>query len=364
MVGEDQSERERESFFFFLVVLFVLFSFIACLCEIKKKQRRVRPQSQKDNQTKKRTKTMAGGGRFSMSTSAETTLNQPFAVEFIKLFAGALFWEVQFVLSKFFLAVLPEGSDKERLFKRTAPSYCVSTVHACFLTWGGIKIVSALYNAPSNEQLILYESTDRSFVAFAEFISIAFISYVVYDSFHVMHQYPDLGGVDIVIHHVVFFIAGYFAYTYGAYPLMLGYLTICEASTPFLNLRWFIKSCKQMDYTLPIIDYIAQKVGMKYRGLPAGNRLEYYVSSVLFQYSFIFVRVILFSYGLIQLSLKFGKGEDKIIPTFVRVSILVLVLSALILNIVWVVKLRGMLKHYRAIWFDKPEDNRGQNRID
>ena len=50
---------------------------------------------------------------------------------------------------------------------------------------------------------------------------------------------------------------------------MLGYLTICEASTPFLNMRWFIKSIKEMEYTLPIVDYIAQKVGMKYRGLPA-----------------------------------------------------------------------------------------------
>ena len=105
---------------------------------------------------------------------------------------------------------------------------------------------------------------------------------------------------------------------------MLGYLTICEASTPFLNMRWFIKSCKEMEYTLPIVDYIAQKVGMKYRGLPAGNRLEYHISSV-FSYVFIFVRVIMFGHGILLLLPRFGKGEDKIIPSFVRGILLVLI---------------------------------------
>ena len=108
-------------------------------------------------------------------TSSNSFFSQPFMVEIIKLLAGVIFWEIQFVLSKFFLNVLPDNSEKEKLFKRTAPSYCVSTVHATFLTWGGVKIICALYNAPQNEQVILYESTDGSFVAFCEFISGVFV---------------------------------------------------------------------------------------------------------------------------------------------------------------------------------------------
>ena len=295
-------------------------------------------------------------------TSSNSFFSQPFMVEIIKLLAGVIFWEIQFVLSKFFLNVLPDNSEKEKLFKRTAPSYCVSTVHATFLTWGGVKIICALYNAPQNEQVILYESTDGSFVAFCEFISVAFLSYMIQDFFHVVHLFPELGGIDMVVHHVLFFVAGFSAYIYGGYPLMLGYLTICEASTPFLNMRWFIKSCKEMEYTLPIVDYIAQKVGMKYRGLPAGNRLEYHISSV-FSYVFIFVRVIMFGHGILLLLPRFGKGEDKIIPSFVRGILLVLIFGVFLLNLVWVVKMRGMLKYYRSKWFDKPEDNQ-QNRID
>jgi len=295
-------------------------------------------------------------------TSSDSFFAQPFMVEIIKLVAGVIFWEIQFVLSKFFLNVLPENSEKEKLFKRTAPSYCVSTVHATFLTWGGVKIICALYNAPQNEQVILYESTDGSFVAFCEFISVAFLSYMIQDFFHVVHLFPDLGGIDIVIHHMLFFVAGFSAYIYGGYPLMLGYLTICEGSTPFLNMRWFIKSCKEMEYTLPIVDYIAQTVGMKYRGLPAGNRLEYHISTV-FSYVFIFVRVIMFGHGILLLLPRFGKGEDKIIPSFVRGILLVLIFGGFTLNLIWVVKIRGMLKYYRAKWFDKPEDNQ-QNRID
>ena len=72
---------------------------------------------------------------------------------------------------------------------------------------------------------------------------------------------------------------------------MLGYLTICEASTPFLNMRWFIKSIRDGIHA-PDCGLHCAKVGMKYRGLPAGNRLEYHISTV-FSYVFIFVRVIM-----------------------------------------------------------------------
>ena len=47
-------------------------------------------------------------------TSSNSFFAQPFMVEIIKLVAGVIFWEIQFVLSKFFLNVLPENSEKEK----------------------------------------------------------------------------------------------------------------------------------------------------------------------------------------------------------------------------------------------------------
>jgi hypothetical protein len=71
----------------------------------------------------------------------------------------------------------------------------------------------------------------------------------------------------------------------------------------------------------------------------------------------------MFGHGILLLLPRFGKGEDKIIPSFVRGILLVLIFGGFLLNLVWVVKMRGMLKYYRSKWFDKPEDNQ-QNRID
>jgi len=264
-----------------------------------------------------------------------------------RILVGVFAWESQFQIARVFLCdKLPERDDKERAYKRAVSSYAVSFVHALFLTWAGWAIVFRLKGTSEAERLSLYANADESFVGFVEVVTIAFFSYILYDLLHVIEQYPNLGGVDILIHHSAFATASCLAYRYGAYPYMLGWLCTCETSTPILNVRFFIKSWKEMDYTLPYIDAIAKAFGMKVRGVVAGNWLEYYVSVVFF---WVFVGVRLFGYGgaFMALTRDLNSVEDNFIPYVVRVTLYALTLMGLILNLVWAYKIQGMVRHFR-----------------
>jgi hypothetical protein len=53
----------------------------------------------------------------------------------IKILVGWLFWEACFQIVRFLLAAMPSKTEKEKTFKKCAPSYIVSYVHAFFLSW-------------------------------------------------------------------------------------------------------------------------------------------------------------------------------------------------------------------------------------
>jgi hypothetical protein len=262
------------------------------------------------------------------------------------MFAGVALWEGQFQISKFYLRDLPENDEKARTYKRAAASYMVSFVHAFFLSWAGWRIVYHLHAGTVRERLALYGNEDASFIGFVEIVTIAFFSYVVYDLLHVIEQYPDLGGVDILVHHLGFFTASLLAYAYGAYPYMLGWLCTCECSTPFLNVRFFVKSWREMDHTLPYIDSIAKTLGMKTRGVIAGNWMEYYVS-VVFLWVFVAVRIVGYGFALIVLVGDLQSTEDNYIPYGIRATLFVLTCAGFVLNCVWAYKIQGMCRHFR-----------------
>ncbi|CEG01484.1 TRAM/LAG1/CLN8 homology domain [Ostreococcus tauri] len=260
---------------------------------------------------------------------------------------GVFIWEAMFRgAKKAFADGLPERDAKERAYKKALASYAVSFVHAIFLAWAGWVIVFKLRNASEAERLSLYANDDERFVGFVEVVTIAFFSYVLYDLFHVVEQYPNLGGVDMLAHHAAFATASFLAYAYGAYPYMLGWLCTCETSTPILNVRFFVKSWREMDYTLPYISYIAEKLGMKTRGAVAGNWLEYYVS-VAFFCVFVAVRLVGYGGAFIALNFDLRSTEDNFLPYSVRATLYTLVLMGLLLNVVWSYKINGMVRHFR-----------------
>ncbi|CAN8075787.1 unnamed protein product [Agarophyton chilense] len=64
--------------------------------------------------------------------------------------------------------------------------------------------------------------------------------YLLTDLLHIIAQYPQLGKMDIVMHHVAFLACAISAGYYSLHPFAFSWLIIGEASTPFLNARWFL----------------------------------------------------------------------------------------------------------------------------
>ena len=261
----------------------------------------------------------------------------------LKILVGTIFWEAQFQIVRWICSGLPGKTEKERSFKKCVPSYVVSYVHAFFLSWAGWRIVVNLESASLAEQAWLYANDDTRLVGFVEMTTMVFFTYVLYDMFHLILEFPDLGGYDMAAHHVGFLVAAFGAYVYGAYPLMIGWLCTCETSTPFLSTRWFIRQMKDMEYTQPLLDQLAQKLGMKSRGLVAANRIEYYVA-IAFLFAFILVRNLGYGWSLLGLSRVLFSGQrlDANIPLFVRYTLCGLALCGFGLNLMWVHKIISM----------------------
>lgn len=273
----------------------------------------------------------------------------------LKILVGTIFWEAQFQIVRWICSGLPSKTEKERSFKKCVPSYVVSYVHAFFLTWAGWRIVFHLEPAELADQAWLYSNEDTRFVGFVEMTTMVFFTYVLYDMFHLILEFPDLGGYDMAAHHVGFLVAAFGAYVYGAYPLMIGWLCTCETSTPLLSTRWFIRQMKDMEYTQPLLDALAKRLGMKSRGLVAANRIEYYVA-IAFLLVFILVRNLGYGWSLIGLSRVLFSGQrlDANIPLYVRYMLCGLALCGFALNLMWVNKIIGMaMSEKKRKWLRK-----------
>ncbi len=62
--------------------------------------------------------------------------------------------------------------------------------------------------------------------------------YLLYDTTNMLAYYKYLGDKSAIIHHVIFACAAAYVLRYSimAYPFI--WLSLCEISTPSLNLRW------------------------------------------------------------------------------------------------------------------------------
>jgi len=161
----------------------------------------------------------------------------------------------------------------------------------------------------------------------------------------------------MAVHHVGFLVAAAGAYTYGAYPLVLGWLCTCEASTPVLSTRWFVRQMKDIEYCAPVIDRFAKGIGMKSRGLVAANRIEYYVA-ILFLVVFVLVRVLGYGwamFGLYRVVRAGAKLEvNQLVPSWVRHTLCGLTVCGFALNLMWVHKICSMaFSEKRRKWLRK-----------
>jgi len=218
--------------------------------------------------------------------------------------------------------------DAKRTLLHRGPSYLVSFLHSIYATRTGIMHLAHLWNASNLDKLAIPSiELGHSSYRLAHFevatTNTLFLSYLVYDLFHILRQFPKLGGVDTILHHILFALCSVINGTYGVMAFPFGWLYLGEASTAFLNIRWFLLKSGRIG---PALDKV----------------------NSLFAASFFITRIGVYSVGIIHL-FYFSLEELKSLPVKSGVPIPLLgmtcgcILLGWVLNIVWGYKILAMV---------------------
>lgn len=197
-------------------------------------------------------------------------------------------------------------------------SRIVSMMHAiplsigslmCFNEWDALiskHAMNAWHIPKSNYHLLPGEPHHFWVIRCASF----FLGYLQYDLMWMIFQKKAGQKYDVgmVVHHVLFIAITHYNLKYFVLAKTFAWLSFCEFSTPFLNMRWFyaVRSLKETK--------------------------EYFLWSTMFMISFIAVRWIGYGLGIIDI----WKHEDewKLAPTGSK-FVLAGIHFAYILNILW-----------------------------
>jgi TLC domain len=157
-------------------------------------------------------------------------------------------WEALYWV--FYLALRSPGAQRRftPVVCRDAPAYIVSTIHAAFASARGVRHLVRLWAAPNVVKLCIPPRGSVTPAA-AQFLpeaysvivtNVSLAGYLLSDLLHVVWQYPNLGKKDTIAHHVAFLSCALVAGYQQLYPFAFAWLIIGEASTPVLNLRWYL----------------------------------------------------------------------------------------------------------------------------
>lgn len=141
-----------------------------------------------------------------------------------------------------------EKADWDK-FKSQGASYGLSTIHAIAVTiLGGLHLTDYFAMTSVRDQMLIFASSHprnnwlEILFRFPGNTAAIFAAYLCVDIGHVLAVYPKLGGMDTLIHHVLFLLCA----VMGLDRQMMGFafstLIVGEASTPFLNAIWFLRT--------------------------------------------------------------------------------------------------------------------------
>mmetsp|Transcript_21187 Transcript_21187/g.44730 ORF Transcript_21187/g.44730 Transcript_21187/m.44730 type:complete len:322 (-) Transcript_21187:24-989(-) len=134
--------------------------------------------------------------------------------------------------------------DAKRTLLQRGPSYVVSFFHSVYVTGRGFMHLYHLWNASKIEKVLISGKEVLDSYRWAHLdvtrSNTLFLAYLIYDLVHILFQYPKLGGIDTIAHHALFASCSIINGTYGVLPFAFGWLIVGEASTIFLNTRWFL----------------------------------------------------------------------------------------------------------------------------
>ncbi|KAF6172352.1 hypothetical protein GIB67_024974 [Kingdonia uniflora] len=145
----------------------------------------------------------------------------------------------------------------------------ISTFHAFFITFVSLYLVffSELFSDQRLAGLVIFRSSPLS--TFALGVS---VGYFLGDLGMILWLYPSLGGMEYVLHHLLSVIAVTYSMLSGEGQLYTYMVLISEATTPGINLRWYLDTA-----------------GMKRSNL-------YLLNGVVIFFAWLVARILLFAY--------------------------------------------------------------------
>lgn len=257
-------------------------------------------------------------------------------------------WEVIDVLLKYVIAFLMRrlgdtlgkplyiaDARRRAQFASQAPAYAKSTLHALIVALRGCCHLAALWSAPILSKVEItpaLASADAAPAAAAWYAAsmsvidtnIILAGYLASDLLHVLLNYPHLGELDTVMHHITFLACACVAGYYHALPFVFGWLIVGEFSTPILNLRWAL--------------------------IKLGNTkgTTFLITESVFGVTFIITRLFIYGAGLAHFAWMLVNtwnlfSVDKYIVLFLTL----LVSAGFVLNMVWLAKILHAFKRSR-----------------
>ncbi|KAL5731904.1 hypothetical protein ACHQM5_004588 [Ranunculus cassubicifolius] len=191
----------------------------------------------------------------------------------------------------------------------------ISTLHAFFITTMSLYFVffSDLYSDRRHEGLVPFRSSSLS--SFTLGIS---AGYFLTDLAMIVWAYPSLGGMEYVVHHLLSVIAVAYSMLTGEGQLYTYMVLISEATTPGINLRWFLDTA----------------------GLKRSN--AYLINGVGIFLSWLVARILLFGYIFYHVYLHYVQIVQMHAFGILLVFVVPVVLG--IMNLVWFGKIVKGLK--------------------
>lgn len=159
----------------------------------------------------------------------------PEAYVFFTLIGSTVIHRLLYELCYRYIApLLPKQKEDKKDWFMLLSSYLVSTAHAFLSLALAVFVCIGETQFSDHSQSLIGKS-------FVTTVSIAWsLGYYFYDIQMVAKEYPKLGEYPVIVHHIMY-ILGALAivfYDHGYFIMVLFNLT--EASTPFVNVRWFL----------------------------------------------------------------------------------------------------------------------------
>ncbi|KAL3849098.1 hypothetical protein ACJIZ3_010980 [Penstemon smallii] len=191
----------------------------------------------------------------------------------------------------------------------------MSTFHAVYVTIVSLYFIfwSDLYSHDVFRGPITLRSSTLS--SFALGVS---VGYFVSDLSMIIWFYPALGGIEYVIHHLLSLVGGTYSMLMGEAQFYAYNVLISEATTPSINLRWYLDAA-----------------GMK-------RSRAYIINGVVIFLVWLVARILLFVYLFYHAYLYFDQVKQMHTSGVLLVLVVPVVLS--VMNLIWFWKIFKGLK--------------------